>query len=777
MGDFSRDTSILNRLKRYVGVRLQEGVPLIDADWNEQEDIRKFEVQAFLKWYVGNGVPKGNDGFRIMPVKDKIILSSTKDALGMSSVYVKWKDSTASGILGFGSTNYCAERMAPPAAQLIGEKAAEPKDGKKVYFDFGDGKTLKISGNGSDLITVTLSDKLTPEQVADEINNEINKVQKFPRVKAEAGKLDDFIDFIIKGPIIKGPNDPLTDPGRCLVDGLDVTNETDLTYSSQGLDPINIPSSHRTDTVYLDVWEREVNSNEDPDLIDNRIGIETCVRLKRDWVVRVAQGVANGENSDQPPAGHVYYDLARLNWKQGEMEIQDLRCKGLAVLSEEITIEDGNVGIGTTDPETKLEVMDGSAKFVTSDGDDPLIISRFHGISAAQGQQELRFGVGDNISTLHYINDESVNRLDVRMQNTDTETGGGADANDNIVMCIKGNKDGGKVGIGTTTPGTKLEVKDGPLKVINPGDGNVLLDLNSERNWQFRQIGTGPGTALELASIGGGGNKNFIFNTTGSVGIGTDSPKEMLQIGGDNGIRLHDGENKYLTWNSYYQSGWKYGDDNPAFLVGANYNDKRLEFRVAPPGIKGGTIPWQSGMVINQAGNVGIGTTEPETKLEVVGSAKFVTYNGSTPLIISRFHGITDLQGQQELQIGVGDSVTTIHYINDEANNRLDFRMQNTDTETGGGEDANDNTVMSIIGDKGGGKVGIGTTSPNGDLHLKANTEKPLVIENCRHNVGDLNSLPINTIIIGAVVSDLLAIYWKDVEEKKYMALIKGTEI
>ena len=52
-------------LRSYISVRLQQGVPLVDADWNEAHDVRKFEVQAFLKWFVGNGVPEGNDGFRI----------------------------------------------------------------------------------------------------------------------------------------------------------------------------------------------------------------------------------------------------------------------------------------------------------------------------------------------------------------------------------------------------------------------------------------------------------------------------------------------------------------------------------------------------------------------------------------------------------------------------------------------------------------------------------------------------------------------------------------
>jgi hypothetical protein len=54
-----------NPLRQYIGVRLQQGVPIVDADWNELEDIRKFELRAFLKWFVGNGTPQGNDGFRV----------------------------------------------------------------------------------------------------------------------------------------------------------------------------------------------------------------------------------------------------------------------------------------------------------------------------------------------------------------------------------------------------------------------------------------------------------------------------------------------------------------------------------------------------------------------------------------------------------------------------------------------------------------------------------------------------------------------------------------
>ncbi len=63
MGNFSRDT--FDRIKHYVSVRLQQGVPIVDADWNELQDVRKHELETFLKWFVGNGVPLGNDGFAI----------------------------------------------------------------------------------------------------------------------------------------------------------------------------------------------------------------------------------------------------------------------------------------------------------------------------------------------------------------------------------------------------------------------------------------------------------------------------------------------------------------------------------------------------------------------------------------------------------------------------------------------------------------------------------------------------------------------------------------
>lgn len=52
-------------LRRYVDVRLQMGVPLVDRDWNELADMRRFELRVLLKWLIGDGVPAGSDAFAL----------------------------------------------------------------------------------------------------------------------------------------------------------------------------------------------------------------------------------------------------------------------------------------------------------------------------------------------------------------------------------------------------------------------------------------------------------------------------------------------------------------------------------------------------------------------------------------------------------------------------------------------------------------------------------------------------------------------------------------
>ena len=216
MGDFSRST--FDQVKHYIGIRLQQGVPLVDADWNELEDIRRFEVQAFLKWFVGDGVPAGNDGFRITAAAGggigTVRLTSTATGPAYSTVSVNVAASTAAAALGFTAANGQAARALAPA-RLTGD-ATGP-------FPLAAGMTLVITANGAAPETVTFAASsfasigaATAAEVVAAINTSAT------HVVASAGTGDDFV--------IAGGDGTPEEAGRCLADGRDAVHEGSLAY-------------------------------------------------------------------------------------------------------------------------------------------------------------------------------------------------------------------------------------------------------------------------------------------------------------------------------------------------------------------------------------------------------------------------------------------------------------------------------------------------------------------------------------------------------------------
>src|SRR2546425_2105779 len=91
--------------KHYVGVRMQQGVPLLDADWNELEDLRRYELKSLIERFIGDGVPDGNDGFRVDALAGggvgSIALQSAYSGTGRSAVEIVFAGSTAASVLGF----------------------------------------------------------------------------------------------------------------------------------------------------------------------------------------------------------------------------------------------------------------------------------------------------------------------------------------------------------------------------------------------------------------------------------------------------------------------------------------------------------------------------------------------------------------------------------------------------------------------------------------------------------------------------------------------------
>ena len=63
MGNFSRNT--FDPLKNYIGVRLQQGVPVLDADWNELNDVARQELYDTFSLTFTDGIQPGGSDFDV----------------------------------------------------------------------------------------------------------------------------------------------------------------------------------------------------------------------------------------------------------------------------------------------------------------------------------------------------------------------------------------------------------------------------------------------------------------------------------------------------------------------------------------------------------------------------------------------------------------------------------------------------------------------------------------------------------------------------------------
>ena len=71
MGDFSRsplDQLIASQNKGYIGVHIEQGVPLLDRDLNLLHDLIAATVRSLFTHYIGSGLAAGVDGFIVQAI-------------------------------------------------------------------------------------------------------------------------------------------------------------------------------------------------------------------------------------------------------------------------------------------------------------------------------------------------------------------------------------------------------------------------------------------------------------------------------------------------------------------------------------------------------------------------------------------------------------------------------------------------------------------------------------------------------------------------------------
>jgi hypothetical protein len=305
--------------------------------------------------------------------------------------------------------------------------------------------------------------------------------------------------------------------------------------------------------------------------------------------------------------------------------------------------QNGNVGIGTTSP--KLNPNPG--KFLTVFG-------------ASTGSGWVEVGTSsqtDNLGGAFTFNNTNIAGTDKRVAQISSLRRGADNVADLSFSVNNGNgtapamhiKSDGKVGIGTMNPGSSLHIQGtGGLvstKIENTSSSDASINLeNTLANYAIST----QGQSLNIIDSTASAAVRMTVNSAGKVGIGTPNPIGSLHIF-DNTVE--DDELSALILSNYdYGPGETgqsvsiegrvrndSGGDSPVSKIvfgkdsdfsAVNKRDGNIQFHSMFG--NNGTARFAERMRITSLGNVGIGTTSPSAKLDILGSFKLNNPGGGT---------------------------------------------------------------------------------------------------------------------------------------------------
>ncbi len=237
--------------------------------------------------------------------------------------------------------------------------------------------------------------------------------------------------------------------------------------------------------------------------------------------------------------------------------------------TDALTIKDnGNVGIGTTNPAEKLTIKGTDNYFAA--GQTPYPWEHTHTIGVKMGT-DATAGVIDfmrwtgtetsyGTALISQYNSDGGYGLDFRIDNRTTKTRATTSR-----MFISSS---GEVGIGTVSPQAKLHIANGTLRTWTPLAGTVGIFESTAASRSFVTItgqnqaelwfGDGAVQALgriryepenNLMEFWTAQSQKMVLDSSGNLGIGTTSPSEKLSVNGS--IRSHEVKVEIENWPDY----------------------------------------------------------------------------------------------------------------------------------------------------------------------------------------------------------------------------------
>lgn len=108
---------------------------------------------------------------------------------------------------------------------------------------------------------------------------------------------------------------------------------------------------------------------------------------------------------------------------------------------------------------------------------------------------------------------------------------------------------GSAVGVGTSTPGTLLQVSGSSTTYSTAFS---ILNTSNSKQWNFTAVGSGAGSRNGNLEINNNAADIFAISQAGYIGIGTPTPSKLLDMVGDTfaGIGINDGTNTaVMQWH------------------------------------------------------------------------------------------------------------------------------------------------------------------------------------------------------------------------------------